>query len=77
MGYNRYITYDHGSGSTSVGTWMSLPMGETWIYKFRVDARPDLAQRIADLLRGAGDLRRALGSLAKVSPDAWVTRRRS
>jgi hypothetical protein len=77
MSYNWAIEYKHGPGSTSIGTWMSLPVGDVCVYKFRVDDHPDRAQRIADLQRGIGDVGRALGLLAKVRPGDWAIRRRS
>ena len=76
MGYNHPIEYDYGYGSTSVGTWLALPIGET-DYKVRVDQHPERAQRITDIQRGVGDLSRSLGVLAKVTPREWVRRRRS
>jgi hypothetical protein len=77
MGYTVSIEYAHEPGSTSVGTWMSLPVGDACVCKFRVDDHPSRAQRIVDLQRGVGDVQRALGTLAKVSPDEWVIRRLS
>jgi hypothetical protein len=77
MGYNMPIEY--ASGSTVAGTWMSLRIGETTVYKFRVDGHPERVGRIRGFESSAGfsDVKRLVSALAVVPPEDIVVRRRS